>query len=110
MRRMTFGIAMALLVACGGCSEMMGIQNNTGTLVFTLDANSCSPGSGDITFYVDGSAVGTATLSPGLSSPSYTVSAGQHFASAGTAHGYDWPSRSFTVEAGGRFTYLLLCG
>ena len=108
MRRMTFGIAMALLVACGGCEELTGILDDTGTVVFKVHEN-CGSGSGTIAFYVDGSLVGTATLSGGQSSPSYTVSVGQHLASANSTN-YSWPSQSFTVEAGGRFTYILICG
>ena len=110
MRRMTFGIAMALLVACGGCEELTGILDDTGTVAFKVHEN-CGSGSGTITFYVDGSSVGTATLSGGESSPSYTVSAGQHLASANetTTGNLSWDSLSFTVAAGGSFTMILTC-
>ena len=110
MRRMRFGITMALLVACGGCEEVTGVLNDTGTVVFKVHEN-CGSASGTIQFYVDGSSVGTATLSGGQSSPSYTVSAGQHLASANeTISGnLSWPNLSFTVEAGSSFTVLLTC-
>jgi hypothetical protein len=110
MRHMTFGIAMALLVACAGCEELTGILDDTATVVFKVHDN-CGPASGNIAFYIDGSTVGTATLSGGQSSPGYTVSAGQHLASANetTPGGFTWENLSFTVAAGGSFTVLLTC-
>jgi hypothetical protein len=110
MRRLLLGIAIVMLVACSSSDSTTGPSSTTGTVVFKLDANSCGTGSGVITFYIDGTSVGSATIAGGQSSPSYTTSAGQHGLSARVANtGYTWPTLNATVPAGGTYTYLMLC-
>jgi hypothetical protein len=102
---------VALLGAGAGCSggDKVTAPAN-GTVIFKIDAQTCT-GAGTITFYIDGSAVGTETLAAGGSSKGYTTPAGTHVLGATEAGvgAYTWPSQTAAVPAGGTYTAVLTC-
>lgn len=104
-----FAVGALLLSTGAGCSGDGISGPSSGSVLFKIDAQTCT-GSGTITFFIDGSAVGTETLSTGATSKAYTTTAGQHIVGAreGTS-GYTWPSQTVTVPAGSTYTALLEC-
>lgn len=107
MRRLIVAVVLLFTVACGNNSPMAA----SGAILYTLDANSCRglPAL-TIDFYVDGTNVGSGTLTPGQSSRSFSVAAGQHVLSARVANiNYVWPVLNATANPGGSFTYVLIC-
>lgn len=105
MRIISTLLAVLILTACGGDSTAPKEQR--GSLVFRLDQQTCT-GSGTITFFVDGSSVGSAAMTAGASSPSYSVTAGSHIVGA-TAPSFNWPSQTVTVPVNATYTALLTC-
>ena len=112
MKRVLLALICGLASACGGGEDSPTAPTSTrSSVLFTLDANSCrGVPAVTIEFFVDGSTVGSGTLSPGQTSQSFPVSAGSHLLSARVAN-FDivWPSLNATTPAGGSFTYLLIC-
>lgn len=106
MRKLTAVVLLVALAACGGGGGTEPIAN--GTLFFKIDALTCT-GTDAVTFFIDGSAVGTETLSAGQTSRGYTTSAASHVAGARTPT-YLWPNTTITVPANGSITDVLPCG
>lgn len=100
-------LALVFLAACKGADT----APTTGQVFFKIDGVSCK-GSDAIKLFVDGSAVGTETLTAGgVASTGYMVSAGGHLLGATEVNSpfFSWPSTHVTVTAGGTFTQLLTC-
>ena len=106
--RSPIAIALALtLAACGGDSPSAPAS---GAVRFTRDANTCTGQALAFTFFVDGSSVGTETLSPGQSSHPYTTPAGTHvFSASVTNAAYTFSNETGNVTAGGTFSYVMVC-
>jgi hypothetical protein len=110
--------ALALLVSLAACGNSVTAPR-TGLLAFKLDTVSCTSSgeSGRITFYIEGSIVpaatelGTVSLSPGDTSPSYTVPAGVHGVSAlfMDSPNIGYRHADVTVPANGSVTALVTC-
>ena len=106
---------MGVLACSGGGDKVTGPSApTTGSIVFKLDANSCTPIFGTntltFTFFIDGSSVGSAAIGINQQSPSYTVSPGTHVASASVTNStLRWQNLSATVSAGQTFAYVLSC-
>lgn len=113
IRAVCVAIAIAVLsAACGDDSPSSPSRN--GSVSFRLDQNSCTRVFGtstlSFTFFVDGVSVGTTSLGIGITSPSYTVTPGSHIASASVTNtALRFENLSFSVQAGGTFTYILIC-
>jgi hypothetical protein len=108
MRKRLAVIMLAVLAACGGDS---GTQPSpTGTLIFRLDAQTCT-GTGTLNFFLDGTNIGTATISAGQSQSFANQPAGQHIAGASEARigGYVWPSATVMIPVNGTYTQVLSC-
>lgn len=105
MRRLLVGIVIVMAAGCAADST----APQQGKVVYSIDAQTCV-GSAAFTFYIDGKAVGTETLSAGTSSQPYTTAAGQHTLGANDlGDGYTWPSQSVTVPVNNTFTWVLKC-
>jgi hypothetical protein len=79
---------------------------------FKIDGVSCR-GSDAIVLYLDGSPIGTETLTAGgAASKAYSASAGSHLIGAKEVNSpfYTWQSTSEIVPAGGSYTHVLFCG
>lgn len=115
MRRLLGGLIVVLTMGCSKSDSATGpTAPTTGVVVFKLDANTCTASIGStpisVIFYIDGSTVGTATVSVTQSSPPYTVSAGSHVLSARLANtGYQWANITATVPARTTYAAVLLC-
>lgn len=100
-------VSLFALAACGGTDATAPEQ---GGVLFKVDALTCV-GTGSITFFIDGSAVGTQTLSGGQESQTFITTVGDHAVGArengGT--GYVWPTQTITVVAKQIRTELLTC-
>lgn len=109
MRRIAVALFAALMLGCGSDSTTAP-ETPKGTIVFKVDASSCS-GTAAIDLFVDGTLVGTETLSSGTSSKAYTTTAGQHIVSASVANTRSrvWAPTAVTVPVNNSFTFLLLC-
>ena len=106
MRRIIAALSLLTLAACGGGgTEPIA---TTGTVFFKIDALTCT-GTAAVTLFIDGSAVGTETMSAGSTSKGYTTSAASHILGARTAT-YLWPNTTMTVPAGSSITDVLPCG
>jgi hypothetical protein len=107
MRKIALLLALVAVTACG--SDSSTAPKADATVVFKIDALTCT-GSGAIEFFIDGSPVGTETLSAGQSSQGYRTSGGQHILGARLANSsFIWPNTTVTVPAGGTFNELLPC-
>jgi hypothetical protein len=98
MKRM-FALLAVGVAACGGTEPSGGIS-------FKPDAASCA-GSAVVDLFIDGSKVGSPTLSAGVGSEFFPVVNGPHVASAVSSSGATWPSESVTVS--GPTTVVLAC-
>lgn len=107
MKHLLAGLALALVIGCGSDG---GNAPTTGTIIFKVDASSCT-GTAALDLFIDGSLVGTETLSAGASSKAYPATAGQHVVSARVANinSRVWPPITVTVPSGNSYTQLLLC-
>lgn len=102
-------VLACFLAACGSDSSATEPTVASSHVVFKIDALSCV-GSGTIQLFIDGSVVGTETLSAGQSSQSYTTSGGSHVLGARLANStYIWPSTTVMVPVGGTFTAVMPC-
>lgn len=97
----------ALTLACGGGSTAPA---PTGTLIFRLDAQTCT-GTGTLTFFLDGTTIGTATLSAGQSQSFPGQPTGQHVAGASEtrAGGFTWAPQVVTIPPNASLTHVLVC-
>jgi hypothetical protein len=108
MRKLLAVAMVAVMAACGGETTAPTAAN--GTLFFKIDALTCS-GTSVVSFAVDGSVVGSETISAGGTSKGYTVTAGSHVVGARVSNGnYVWPNTNINVPANGTFTQVLPCG
>lgn len=96
----------ALLGACGG-----GGGSDSGTVYFKIDAATCRGTSTILDLFIDGSQVGTETITVGGTSKGYSTHSGPNFLSAKEAKsgGFVWPSAKYDIPGGGSFTLLLTC-
>jgi hypothetical protein len=109
-------LALTLLAlslgACGGADAVAGPPApSQGAVQFKVDALTCV-GSATIDFYLDGSVIGTETLSAGGSaSKQYPTSAGQHVLGAAVSNtrSYVWPSANAIVPVNATFIAILKC-
>ena len=110
MRRLVLGLAVILVAGCSKGDSAPTAPAN-GFVIFKLDASTCTaPGTVTITFSIDGSTVGSATLAGGQSSPVYTVAAGSHVLGARIANTtFAWGNISATVPSNTTFTAVLPC-
>jgi hypothetical protein len=109
MRQLRMVLLGVALTACGG--DVTGVAPvSRGAVVYKVDALSCR-GPAAIDFLLDGSVVGTETMTPGVASKSYGTTAGVHIVSAAVSvtRSRVWPSTSATVPAGGVYTAVLAC-
>jgi len=111
MRRLAALAGLTLttaLAACGG-SDSSPTGPAMTEVDFKVDAATCS-GSAAINLFVDGTMVGTETLSAGLDSHHYPTTVGTHVLSASIANtnGRTWGPTTVAVPAGG-YTLLLTC-
>lgn len=106
--RALLGIAtLCGVLACGGSDGPAAPAK--GTVFFKVDALTCQ-GTGTIQFFLDGSNVGTETLSAGQTSQGYPTTAGSHVAGARLANStYVWPNTTIQVTANGSYTDILPC-
>jgi hypothetical protein len=100
---------LAVMAACGGDTTTAPPAANS-TLFFKIDALTCS-GTSVVSFAVDGSIVGSETISAGGTSKGYTITAGSHVVGARVSNGnYVWPNTNINAPANGTFTQVLPCG
>ena len=92
----TIWIAAFVLLGCGGGEKGGTAPQQTGTVQFAVDAQTCT-GSGTIRYYMDGTVLGEAITSAGQAKQ-FTVPVGSHvFGAEVPSTGYQWPSKSFTI-------------
>lgn len=108
--RVTLPVVLLVLAACGGSDATSPAK---GSVVFKIDALTCT-GTASIDLFIDGTQVGTETLSAGGSSKAYTATTGTHAVAARTTNatansGRTWPTTTATVPANGTYTALLTC-
>jgi hypothetical protein len=107
MRKLALVFSLLALAACGSDSPT---APTNGPVYFRIDGLTCR-GSDAITFYIDGTPVGTETLAAGgyTSSP-YMASIGSHALGAKEVNSpfYTWPTTFENVPAAG-MTFLLTC-
>jgi hypothetical protein len=106
-------ISYGLLAGCSAAAAPTTpvVVNTTGYVVWKIDGNSCT-GADAINFYLDGSVVGTQTLTAGVgSSSAYPTPQGTHLISAreNRTGGFVWPTQTVAISAGGTFTSVLTC-
>lgn len=94
----------AALSGCGG-----GGDDENGTVYFKIDAATCRGTSANMVFYMNGSQVGTQTLSVGGTSKGFDSPAGSVVLAAREVNGLVWRPGTYDVPAGGSFTLLLTC-
>ena len=100
-------IAAILLAACGGGGDD---PPATGSVYFRIDAATCPAQAARISFFIDGTNVGTETLAAGTLSRPYTTSGGSHVLSARLLDfPITWNPSTHSVPAGGAFTLVLTC-
>jgi hypothetical protein len=114
MRLRSLLLALTVAVLGAACGDSPSSPSKNGSVNFRLDGNSCGSIFGTstltFTFFIDGNSAGSASLGIGITSPSYSVLAGSHAASASVANSsVRWQNLNFTVTAGQTFTYILLC-
>lgn len=109
IRRSFLSLLAAVLFA--GCSgENATGPSASGTLLFKRDALTCTGGTANITFFIDGSSVGSEDIAAGGISKPFRVTAGSHTAGARLTNiDYTWPTSTVTVPGAGSFTLVLTC-
>ena len=110
MHRLVLGLALILVAGCSKGDSAPTAPAN-GFVVFKLDASTCTfPGTVTLTFSIDGSTVGSATLATGQPSPAFTVAAGSHVLGARIANTtLAWGNISANVPSNTTFTAVLQC-
>ena len=98
--------ATAILVSsCGG-----GDDDNTGTVYFKIDAATCPSAAVSVALFINGTRVGTETLSAGSTSSGYSTAAGSAVLSASLVGiTYSWSPSTHNIPKGGSFTLVLTC-
>jgi hypothetical protein len=101
------------LAACGGADASPTapyVPPAESAVQFKLDASTCV-GAGAIDFFLDGSFIGTETLSPGIPSKQYETTPGGHVVSAAVSntHSLVWPSTNVTVQPNTALVWILRC-
>lgn len=99
----------ALLWGCGAAGDAVAPVIPTTALSFTLDASTCS-GTGPVDLFIEGARVASASLTAGVASQLFPVTAGSHvIAATATSTGSTWPSQQVSVPAGLSTTFVLPC-
>jgi hypothetical protein len=95
----------ALMSACGGGGD------DDGTVYFKIDSATCRGTSASLRLFINGTLVGTETISVGGTSKGYSTHAGSNVLSAQEARdgGFTWRPTTYDVPGGGSFTMVLTC-
>lgn len=108
----TCAVTLTVLACGGGGDASTAPAPTTGAVYWKLDGATCSVSTPvSIQFFIDGSNVGTESLSSASAqSKGYTTSAGQHVLGARLSNtGVAWGSITATVPAGSSYTAVLPC-
>lgn len=108
--RLCAALLLVVLAACGGSDSTSPSGPSPSVVTFKIDAQTCS-GTATINFFIDGSTVGSESLTAGSSSKGYSTTQTSHVlgASVANTNGRVWGPITVNLTNIATYTQVLVC-